>query len=47
MERDKAAPMCVILEPTKELAQQTHNQIEHFKKNLTLPEIKLFFNKFI
>ncbi|KAH7698167.1 ATP-dependent RNA helicase Ddx1, partial [Aphelenchoides avenae] len=32
--RPPNAPMCVILEPTKELAQQTYAQIERFKKNV-------------
>lgn len=40
MHRDKTAPMCIILEPTKELAQQTYEQIEKLKKNLNSPQIK-------
>lgn len=43
VERNKASPMCVILEPTKELAEQTYQQMEKFKKNLTSLKIKLFF----
>uniref|UniRef100_A0A914DH30 ATP-dependent RNA helicase n=2 Tax=Acrobeloides nanus TaxID=290746 RepID=A0A914DH30_9BILA len=38
--RPHNAPMCLILEPTKELAQQTHNQIENFKKYLDAPKIR-------
>jgi ATP-dependent RNA helicase DDX1 len=34
------SPMCVILEPTKELAQQTDNEIERFKKYLDSPKIR-------
>ncbi|KAK0426316.1 hypothetical protein QR680_009642 [Steinernema hermaphroditum] len=34
------APVCVILEPTMELARQTHNQIELFKKKLASPTIR-------
>lgn len=38
--RPHNAPLCIILEPTKELAQQTYDQIEKFKKYLPAPEIK-------
>jgi ATP-dependent RNA helicase DDX1 len=34
------APMCIILEPTRELAEQTHNQINKFKKYLDTPKIR-------
>lgn len=39
--RPDNAPMCVIIEPTKELAEQTHAQIEQFKKYLDSPKIRL------
>ncbi|TKR76226.1 hypothetical protein L596_017395 [Steinernema carpocapsae] len=39
-ERPLNAPICVILEPTMELARQTHNQIELFKKKLTSPTLR-------
>jgi len=38
--RPDNAPMCVIIEPTKELAQQTYDQIESFKKFLDIPTIR-------
>jgi len=38
--RPNNAPVCVILEPTKELAQQTHDELGRFKKYLKNPEIK-------
>ncbi|KAI6225015.1 ATP-dependent RNA helicase DDX1 [Aphelenchoides besseyi] len=38
--RQPNAPLCLILEPTKELAEQTYNQIESFKKCLTSPKIR-------
>lgn len=38
--RPDNAPMCVIIEPTKELAHQTFEQIELFKKFLDSPKIK-------
>lgn len=38
--RPENAPMCVIIEPTKELAHQTYNEIESFKKLLSNPSIK-------
>ncbi|KAI6183028.1 ATP-dependent RNA helicase DDX1 [Aphelenchoides bicaudatus] len=38
--RPDNAPMCVIIEPTKELAQQTYDQIELFRKFLDAPKIK-------
>ncbi|VDM42307.1 unnamed protein product [Toxocara canis] len=34
------APACIILEPTKELAEQTNIQIETFKKYLEKPSIR-------
>uniref|UniRef100_A0A915EMP5 ATP-dependent RNA helicase DDX1 n=1 Tax=Ditylenchus dipsaci TaxID=166011 RepID=A0A915EMP5_9BILA len=40
IKRPANSPMCVILEPTKELAQQTHNEIERFKKYLDSPTIR-------
>lgn len=38
--RPDNAPMCVIIEPTKELAQRTYDQIELFTKVLDAPKIK-------
>jgi ATP-dependent RNA helicase DDX1 len=38
--RPDNAPMCVIIEPTKELAHQTFEQIENFKKFLDTPKIR-------
>lgn len=40
VKRPKNAPMCVIVEPTKELAQQTFQEINNFKKFLDNPKIK-------
>uniref|UniRef100_A0A0N5A8A6 ATP-dependent RNA helicase n=1 Tax=Syphacia muris TaxID=451379 RepID=A0A0N5A8A6_9BILA len=37
---DPNAPACIILEPTKELAEQTNQQIEVFKKNLKDPIVR-------
>ncbi|VDP01604.1 unnamed protein product [Soboliphyme baturini] len=34
------APMCLIIEPSRELAEQTDRQIEEFKKNLDNPKIR-------
>uniref|UniRef100_F1KXS1 ATP-dependent RNA helicase n=1 Tax=Ascaris suum TaxID=6253 RepID=F1KXS1_ASCSU len=34
------APACIIIEPTKELAEQTNTQIETFKKYLEKPSIR-------
>jgi superfamily II DNA/RNA helicase len=36
----KNAPMCIIIEPTRELAEQTHAQIEKFSKYLDSPSIR-------
>ena len=38
--RPNNAPVCLILEPTKELAQQTHDEMGRFKKYLKNPEIR-------
>ncbi|KAL3117863.1 hypothetical protein niasHT_006295 [Heterodera trifolii] len=38
--RKPNAPMCLIVEPTKELAQQTYDQIERFRKYLDKPKIR-------
>lgn len=38
--RSANAPMCIIVEPTKELAQQTHEQIESFSQFLDHPKIR-------
>ncbi|CAD5217936.1 unnamed protein product [Bursaphelenchus xylophilus] len=38
--RSPNAPMCVIVEPTKELAQQTYDELEKFKKFLDAPKIR-------
>ena len=37
-------PLCLVVEPTKELAQQTYTQIDKFMKYLENPKIKLFLN---
>lgn len=34
------APQAIIIEPSRELAEQTHNQIQKFKKHLKEPEVK-------
>lgn len=34
------APACIILEPTKELAEQTNQQLETFKRYLSKPSIR-------
>ncbi|MFH4977914.1 hypothetical protein AB6A40_004623 [Gnathostoma spinigerum] len=34
------APACIIIEPTKELAEQTHAQIETFRKFLEKPSVR-------
>ncbi|KAI3416068.1 ATP-dependent RNA helicase ddx1 [Globodera pallida] len=39
-QRKPNAPMCLVVEPTKELAQQTHDQIERFRKYLEKPKIR-------
>jgi ATP-dependent RNA helicase DDX1 len=38
--RANNAPLALIIEPSKELAEQTLKQVETFKKNLTNPSIK-------
>lgn len=38
--RPDNAPMCVIIEPTKELAEQTYEQIASFIKFLDAPIIR-------
>uniref|UniRef100_A0A914Z392 RNA helicase n=1 Tax=Panagrolaimus superbus TaxID=310955 RepID=A0A914Z392_9BILA len=38
--RPANAPLCIILEPTKELAEQTHEQINLFAKKLSSPKIR-------
>jgi ATP-dependent RNA helicase DDX1 len=38
--RPANAPLCIILEPTKELAEQTHDQINLFAKKLSSPRIR-------
>ena len=35
--------MALIMEPARELAQQTHDNITRFKKHLTNPGIRYFF----
>lgn len=37
---DMNSPSCIIIEPTKELAEQTNAQIEVFKKYLEKPFIR-------
>lgn len=36
-----AAPVCIVLEPTKELIEQTHENLIKFSKNVSDPKIKL------
>ena len=38
--KKRSGPMAVILEPSRELAEQTHNQICMFKKYLPEPGLK-------
>ncbi|CAD5212751.1 unnamed protein product [Bursaphelenchus okinawaensis] len=38
--RPENAPMCLIVEPTKELAQQTYDQMERFSKFLDTPIVR-------
>ncbi|KAE9552783.1 hypothetical protein FO519_004000 [Halicephalobus sp. NKZ332] len=38
--RPNNAPLCVIFEPTKELAEQTHQQISLFGKKLDAPKVR-------
>ena len=40
IKRDINAPLALIIEPSKELAEQTFNQIKSFKKYLTNPFLK-------
>ncbi|EPB78773.1 DEAD/DEAH box helicase [Ancylostoma ceylanicum] len=35
-----AAPVCIVLEPTKELIEQTHDNLLKFSKNVSDPKIK-------
>uniref|UniRef100_A0A1I7XE52 ATP-dependent RNA helicase n=1 Tax=Heterorhabditis bacteriophora TaxID=37862 RepID=A0A1I7XE52_HETBA len=37
---DKTAPLCVVLEPTRELVEQTHNNLVFFSKNINKPTIR-------
>lgn len=39
MKRQNNAPLALIIEPSKELAEQTFREIQNFKKNLTNPLI--------
>uniref|UniRef100_A0A7E4UWC7 ATP-dependent RNA helicase n=1 Tax=Panagrellus redivivus TaxID=6233 RepID=A0A7E4UWC7_PANRE len=39
-ERPNSAPLCIILEPTMELARQTHEQIVLFSKKLDSPTLR-------
>uniref|UniRef100_A0A915L4T7 ATP-dependent RNA helicase DDX1 n=1 Tax=Romanomermis culicivorax TaxID=13658 RepID=A0A915L4T7_ROMCU len=34
------SPRCIIIEPSRELAQQTHDQMEKFQKYLDVPKIR-------
>lgn len=34
------APKCIIIEPSRELAEQTHNQLEKFRKYLDAPKVR-------
>ena len=40
VKRQNNAPLALILEPSKELAEQTLAQIQAFKKHLTSPNVK-------
>ena len=40
MKRDHRAPLALIIEPSKELAEQTYKQIELFSNRLSTPSIK-------
>lgn len=40
------APMCIIMEPSRELTQQTYAEVEKFKKYLPKPDIK-YVGKFL
>ena len=37
----RRGPLAIIIEPTRELAQQTHEQLELFKKHLTAPSLEI------
>ncbi|XP_020603286.1 ATP-dependent RNA helicase DDX1-like [Orbicella faveolata] len=37
---NRCSPSAIIMEPSRELAQQTHNQISKFKKYLPNPQVK-------
>ncbi|KAM7445988.1 ATP-dependent RNA helicase ddx1 [Porites harrisoni] len=37
---NKCSPSAIIMEPSRELAQQTHNQISNFRKFLPNPQVK-------
>eukprot|EP00466_Bigelowiella_natans_P009201 jgi/Bigna1/18887/gw1.38.5.1 len=39
-EYDGRSPLCLILEPTRELAEQVFKEITKFKKHLSLPKVK-------
>lgn len=43
--KKKQVPMALILEPARELAQQTHENIKLFKKHLPTPKLKYVQNK--
>lgn len=48
--RGRKTPMAIIIEPARELAQQTHDNITLFKKHLPSPGIRwvggqLYYNK--
>lgn len=38
--KDKRTPICIILEPSRELAHQTMDQITLFKRHMNHPEVK-------
>ena len=40
IKRENNSPLALIIEPSKELAEQTYQQIQLFKKHLTDPPIK-------
>ncbi|ETN69369.1 DEAD/DEAH box helicase [Necator americanus] len=40
VKESNAAPVCIVLEPTKELIEQTHENLIKFSKNVSDPKIK-------
>lgn len=38
--KDALAPLCVVIEPTKDLVDQTHNNLILFCKKLSNPSVR-------